>query len=315
MSGPEIKRRHHYLSRFFLEGFVPPGEPHLHVWDLEAQKGWRAAPEEAAHQRDLYRPTAAFPHPNFFEDAFAEVEGQLAPSLRRVIRRQKIDDPVDLSRILHLVALNAARPPGEMSDFESIVDVLARKAFVEEATPDMHERALGRMQAEGRATDLVGDFEAWKKSIAKGEVKLVLTHDARLTFGVLLRAEEILEILVRRRWTLLRAGPDGPTFFCSDRPVALLNNRNDVEGVEARFDHEALDVIMPLSRGLALVGGYENRAGPAQVGSGAVRFVNHVTRGGADRFLFGGPEVADGPVEVTQPDGWAFRRAVYPHLG
>jgi hypothetical protein len=82
------KRKAHFLSRFFLAGFTLAGDQSgfLHVHSKKQSRTWRARAGEAGHQRDLFTPEGASFSPNDFEDAFAAVEGDIAPVLRKVIR-------------------------------------------------------------------------------------------------------------------------------------------------------------------------------------------------------------------------------------
>lgn len=120
------KRKAHFLSRFFLGDFTSAGDrsDFLYVRSKRQQRMWRARAEEVAHQRDLFTPEGPQYEPNEFEDAFAAVESEIAPVLRKIIATERLPDGEDLDILLHLVALNGARPPAEMANLQEIYKIV-----------------------------------------------------------------------------------------------------------------------------------------------------------------------------------------------
>ncbi len=281
------KRKAHFLSRFFLAGFTLTGDQSgfLHVHSKRQSRSWRAKAGEAGHQRDLFTPEGASFSPNDFEDAFAAVEGKIAPVLRRVITSETLPVGPERDILLHLLALNASRPPGEMASLTDALDLHLRKRLAGEITPEVHQRMLNDWRNRGRATDSIEDLEALRSRIRGGGIRAVFDRDYFLVAGVLGRAAILVKLLATRSWSLLLA-PDGLDFVCSDRPVSLLNNRNLPPGVQARFDDPRFDVIMPLCRGISVVGHHYNPGHVVRVSPRTLGFLNHITESAADDYVY-----------------------------
>src|SRR5690606_4916892 len=116
------KRRAHYLSRFFMAGFTPSGNRDDLLWvtSKTQQRRWRQKAEDVAHQRDLFRPVGTDLDPDQLEDAFGAVENKIAPVLRHTLNSGRLPaDPRQMNLLLHVVALNAARPPAAINELEA----------------------------------------------------------------------------------------------------------------------------------------------------------------------------------------------------
>jgi hypothetical protein len=155
------KRRHHYLPRYYLGGFPEGGDKGdpLFVWSKTQNRSWTTRAEGAAHKRDLFKPEGAQFEADEFEDGFASIEGLIAPVLKGAIQTEVLPDTPGLGLLLHLVALNAARPPAEIANLEDIVDENLRRGVAEEMTVEVHQRILDEWRAEGRDTTHVEDLQ------------------------------------------------------------------------------------------------------------------------------------------------------------
>lgn len=279
-------RRAHYLSRFYLDGFTPAdGSGLLHVRSKRLRRAWRARPEETGHQRDLFRTKGEELEADEIENAFAAVEAEIAPALYRCIESEAVRDPADMGSIIHVVALNASRPPAEMEKLKDNIDVGLRKAMASALTPELHERFLADFRAQGGDTTGYENIEQLRRGILGGAMRAVFERDYFLVRGVLGRATELVDLFAKRSWTLVTVPPDSE-FICSDRPVNLLNNRNLSRRIPPRYDDPRFDVIMPLSRRLALVGRFGGSDRRVAASRRTVGFINYITEVGAHDYLF-----------------------------
>ena len=285
-------RKSHFLSRFYLRGFTQAQVEgaQLHVRSKKQERSWTTRYENVAHKRDLFRPASDNIDPDELVDGFAELEGTIAPVLKWVLENQRIPTTLEeQARLLHLPALNAARPPAEIQEMESNIDVSLRHVILEELTPERHREILEEWKREGRDSTHVEDLDALKERITAGRIKGVLDRDHVLLL-LLQRAAVLVELYLGRSWALL-VSDDADHFVCSDRPVSLVNNRNLPEDLDARFDDPRFDVVMPLSRRLCLVGRHVGRTGAARACRQTVGFVNLVTVTGAADYVYSAGEV------------------------
>jgi hypothetical protein len=297
-------RKAHFLSRYYLGGFTPTGSKndYFWVWDKARRVTWRMRAENAAHQRDLFRLSRPEFGKDDLEQAFGSVEGEIAPVLRQLIASRRLPtDARAMSLLLHLPALNAARPPAEIRDFETQAESAVRSGIVGHLTPELHEKLLSQWRAEGKDTTFIEDLEAVRQRITEGGVRAEFDRDFLLTM-VLGRSAALVELLHNRNWTLLHASDPADYFICSDRPVSLLNNRNVSHVYSARFDDPTFDVVMPLAKDLALVGHVYGRSGTSTASSATVAFINHITDSGATDYVYSPTKSYFDTAKIPQPN-------------
>ncbi|MFL5382082.1 MAG: DUF4238 domain-containing protein [Longimicrobiaceae bacterium] len=281
-------RKSHFLSRFFLGGFTLSGkrEDQFWVFSKAQQRSWPTRAENAGFQHDLFRMSGPQFGADDLEKAFASVEHHIAPVLREVVQKRSLpSEPVAMSLLLHLPALNAARPPGEIKTLADLTDFFLRSLIAGELTPELHARILSDWNAAGKDVSNISDLEALKKRNASGGVRAELDRNYLLTY-VLGRATLLVELLHQRRWALLTSDQQTGFFVCSDRPVSLLNNQNLDRDIQPRFDDPRFDVIMPLSKELCLIGHFLDRDGVGRANVETVGFVNRITEAGATDMIY-----------------------------
>lgn len=223
---------------------------------------------------------------------------RVAPVLKKVVASQTLPEGTDLDVLLHLVALNGARPPGAMTLLRDKVDEIMRQQLVNRITPEAHKRIVRQWKAEGRGTEHIEDLETLKARIRGGSVRIEFPRDYFLVAGVLGKTSVLVDLLGKRFWTLLVAAA-GAEFICSDRPVSLLNIVNVSTDTEPRYTDGRFDVIMPLSRSLCLVGHAYGQDGVTAASRRTVGFINHITSAGASDYVYSASEERQVSEEVA----------------
>ena len=265
----------------------------LWVFSKAQQRQWPMRAEEAAHKRDLFRLEGPGVPVDELENGFGSIENEIAPVLRTVLSTKQLPaDPQNFSLLLHLPALNAARPPAEIAELADISDRIIRDVIVEQLTPELHYKILSEWRATGRETNAVEDLTELKERISAGSVRAVLSKNQLLTH-VTARAARLVDINHTRRWTLLRTAAETGFFVCSDRPVYLLNNQGVPAKTHPRFDDERFDVIMPLSRDTCLVGHSLRSTGTMNATRESVGFINYLTQANAADFVYSPTKTAN----------------------
>lgn len=282
-------RKSHFLSRFYLGGFTLSGrrEDRFWVFNKKEQRRWPMRAEEAGHQRDLFRLEGPEARADDLENAFGSVENAIAPILREVIKTKSLPtDPQSFSLLLHLPALNAARPPAEIDALSDIADDIVRALIVADLTPERHEEILQDWTARGRDISGVADLAELKKRISeKGHVRTVLDKNYLLA-QVTGRSAMLVDLLHAKQWSLLETTDEKGYFICSDRPVMLMNNQNLPPDARPRFDDERFHVIMPLSKDLCLVGHTYGNEGSGVACRETVRLINHIVEETAAEYVY-----------------------------
>jgi hypothetical protein len=104
------KRKHHYVSQFYLEGFCNPKEGRLNVFDISRGKHFKTIPRNVASHRD-YNRIEVEGKESTVEDALAAFEGEVSVVLKKIIKSGKPSNPDELATLLNFICLLVVKNP------------------------------------------------------------------------------------------------------------------------------------------------------------------------------------------------------------
>jgi hypothetical protein len=222
-----IPRRHHYVTRAYLELFLEPGDKHLYCYGRKRNEPFRNTPENLANIRDFY----SFRRPDGGIDCSLEtriereIETPGIPLIRKLASGKANLSHADRTKVAKLIALQSVRVPYERTfmDANNVSNLNSYLAEMDEAS----ERFSAPVSALYLAVSLNGNprsITKWTR-ITRAQVLAELkdadedpTRSSRETFFSL--ASDIAAILVKMEWTVHRIyGAD--RFVTSDRPMLL----------------------------------------------------------------------------------------------
>lgn len=278
--GRPVKRRHHFTPVLYLKNFTD-AEGRLHVTLLDNGHRFEQTPENFGFERDFYRPThlEEGEDPNVFEDAFADLEGDCAPVLRRIIDDRALpSDDESLGLLYNFIALQDARTPQarRMTDgpraqvAEIILDMLR-------SDPRLYERS-----AKQAGIDLnEHPYERFKEF--KGKYSIKVPTEAFVK-DVMTRMDTVLQFLHRRSWSILYTDRPAEPFVVSDDPVVLSWSTGSYRQPPGHA-HRNTDLTIPLSSNVALLGRYDQLATTIEATAASVAAINTRTIASGGRFI------------------------------
>src|SRR2546423_15005720 len=89
------KKRHHYVPRFYLNGFIDPvNEPFIWVYQKGESQIIKATAENIALEKHYYSFTSPTGEKDSetFENALSEMEGKAAPIIAKIKRGQTLNE-------------------------------------------------------------------------------------------------------------------------------------------------------------------------------------------------------------------------------
>jgi hypothetical protein len=274
---PPTARAHHHVPAFYLAGFTLSGNraDRLWVWDRKRDKYWRGKPDDIAHQRDFYRVDVAGVEPDAVEKAFARLENQAAPVLRKIAQDRVLPEGEDFNTLLNFVALQITRVPQFRDFIEEKLSYLSKhSAKIALSYPAYFEQFVAKMKLQGKNVP---------DSITRDSLLEFLEDESRYTVEIpraasiekmLEGADALLPTLARRSWTLLVATGENDDFICSDQPVILVPTKPNPPPF---LGFGTADVVaMPLNRQMALWGLYEGDGGVVEAPSVNVGLFNQL---------------------------------------
>jgi hypothetical protein len=239
-----------------LAGFTDTGtrDGKLHVFDYRRGRRFRVRPGQAARERDFYRIEVPGEDQNVIEKDLSRLEGELAPTLRRVTETDVVRYE-DLSDLLSFASMVHVRGRRELERVYLGLEVKMRSGLDDGSLPrDEWERIVDAHRRERMdATSLLACEEA-RRMAAGGTWAPVAPKE--LVLGMLPGMQgAVFDALVPHVWSLAVARPDAGAFICSDSPLMW----SKVEPWEPGFNEGdrlndlELTVTFPLNKKLALI--------------------------------------------------------------
>lgn len=213
-------KRHHFVPRFLLRGFVDPRETGEMLWQLDKATGriQLVTVEAAASRHQLYRvQVRTGGESSYLEGMLAVVEDHAAPSLRLLRETPENVDPGHRVNIGFLLGLQEARTPagqrrlGLMMAASERVRLSTRFADPGGFARHMREHfpAMTAAEIEERRQKMLIDLR-------DGRVVLEAPKEMVLQ-GMFANWLDLAGAICDLRWVLLRTG--GPAFVIGDRPL------------------------------------------------------------------------------------------------
>ncbi len=287
---PPAARIHHYVPEFYLAGFTLAGtrEDMLWVFDRQQERRWQGRPDQVARERDFYRIDGD--KPNAVEDALGEFENHAAEVLRKVQAEWTLPEGgEELGTLLGFVGFQITRVPQFREMFESTKRHLtkSRSRFVL-SQPKIFEQFAEEMRRDGKELP-EGITRETMLEFLEDESRYTIEIPNELTVkNMALMTGELLPILGKRAWSLFVAKDDEDDFICTDRPATLIPTAGAPPFFG--FGTKETEIIMPLSRKLALVGNWDDEGQVFQADHGIVGLINQLMLDHAHRFVFSARE-------------------------
>jgi hypothetical protein len=215
LQGP---KRHHYLPRFYQEGFAGDDEC-VAVYDREKGASSRQQPVNTAVIGHYYTMTDEEGRKRFeIEQCLSQIEGDASQIMRKLIAGQRISDEERMA-FASFVALSSLRTPDWIDSIRhangEIIKQVGRVAF---GSP---ERAKANLQANGEAfldeQELEESAKRMSEFINGGNYEIEVEREWALQLA-LPQAADIAPYLHYRRWQVLIA-PPRKGFITADAPV------------------------------------------------------------------------------------------------
>lgn len=222
---PALPRRHHFVTKAYLEGFLEAGEKHLLCYMRRRSEPFLSMPVNLANIRDFH----SFRRPDGSIDASLEtliereIESPGIPLIRKLASGRVNIDYKQRSLVARLVGLQSVRVPYERRFMDSNnVDNL--RSYIDEM--DESARRLGQpvntIEIAVAPRDDPRRIKKWVR-ITRAQVLAELKEaeedpqrSSRETFFGL--ASTLEAILVKMEWTV-RYASGSSRFITSDRPV------------------------------------------------------------------------------------------------
>jgi hypothetical protein len=281
------KKRHHYVPRFYLSGFIDPANP-PYVWVYEKGNPTikNLTVENTAVQKHYYsmkRETGEIDSESA-EDAFAQIESRVAPLFRKVQQHQGLDEEGRkvLSAFLGLLLV---RVPNFRHNVEHAFGELAKRIFKTLASNRAHLAA--RIQRYERQTGRRVTMPLERLRQFALSDKYSFKVNPVVSLAMMEKFDQMGRLFCAMNWAFLVA-PQGAPFLTSDNPVTYVDPTHDPRSFRGvGLAGKNIEVSVPLSRDVALVAMWKPiKEEFVQAPCHIVAEINRRLAIGAERFVY-----------------------------
>jgi Protein of unknown function (DUF4238) len=240
-------RAHHYVPQCWLAGFTEDGNNAARLWqsNLKTGKQWPTTPLNAGHRRDFYRLTDPEKDPVMIEKKLSEIEGTIAPILKRLDNDRRMPDADELGSLIVFMAIQWIRVPAFRPTIQGVTESLMQEHMADAlSTPEAWSQVL--RQAGIPADSPGSDYQKMREFIESGAYYINADNDWHVKTGFT-AAIDVIESLENRFWGI--SVSEKGDFIASDNPVVL----DGPAGQKMGFENAGV-VIYPVSRHLVLYG-------------------------------------------------------------
>jgi Protein of unknown function (DUF4238) len=280
-------RRHHYVPQCYLKRFTADRKKkrQITVFDGKTREIFTSAIDKVALEKDFNRVDIEGLEPDAFEKAMAGFESVISPALDRIIAAQSIAAEEDRVALINLICALALRNPRLRENLRDFHEQVINRVF--QAALETPERWANHVKSMGEGFSKLS-FEEAKRFFKKADFSVTVPRERHIQIEVQ-TFNEMLPILLKRNWMLLKAPRRSGGFVTCDHPVVLMWSDLKMRGgfYGPGFGCTGTEVLFPICTRLAVVGAFELKNGPAvEVNESAVASFNGAQIAYAERQVY-----------------------------
>lgn len=283
-------KRQHYVSKFYLKGFVDPDEdPNFWMYDKKRsdEDARLVSPTDSAVQTYYYafeKEDGTFDR-HTYETGFQQMEDIIAPSIKKILERIPYNN-MERGHVSTYMALSMLRVPNFRDNIKKNIEShhKARAMFMAK-NEEIFKSQMSTIAAE-HGEDL-GNLDDLREDFMEG--KYTIEIDQYQSLGILNNSlMPLAETVHKFYWHFLEAPPNRKFITC-DNPLFYLNPLKKLyEQEEVGIWTDGTEVTFPLSKNIAIFATKKLRADRyVNVDANKVDEINRRTIISANRFVYG----------------------------
>jgi|GEM_PF-1155291 len=295
----QTKKRHHYVSQFYLGGFTQPAnESQLWVYEKGKAEPFKASPENIGFERYYYSFEKAdgTRDTNTVEDMYSKVEQSAAEVISKIANREMIDGQAK-ANLAYFIAFQITRVPRFRKHVEAVDREAVKHMSSSLASDPEHFASIKRSyeQATGKNLDLT--HEECRK-VTEG-MEVAIKPESSLPMALML-PQTMWQTIAGMKWQYLIA-PWRQKFITTDSPVFCCNPSHPSPDLfDTGLADRKVELSLPLTRDVALVARWFGKEGYIKANESQVKRLNRQNILGCSRFVFSGEKETWIPVMMAK---------------
>ena len=220
-------KRHHYLPRFYLRGFLKHNRKQLRVVKIDDGKFFKTDTKNVGIETYWNR---VGDDRSSIEEHFAKIDGATSRVLKKIIEDETLPTDIDDVCLLYyfLARLSVHNPSLRDSLQKDRIKHLKHVARWQTSSPGIYYEAN-----KDKDIDKLVPYERMKKAVENLEedkYKISFGHGYFLQHETKFIEEDLIPLFLKLNWSLLITKDPAENFICSDRPVFMNTGLTELPG-------------------------------------------------------------------------------------
>lgn len=287
-------KKHHYLPRFYLSGFtnLMKEDDDFFVLDEKKIELRKSKPLNEGYENYLYRiepiENKKEIDPFEIETGFGNFESVVAPIITKIRNTFELPIGNDFNILINFLALQIVRTPSHINNFDKPLQEMIKMSMrMIASTKDRWESSVNRLKKDKPDFKYNLDYESMKKFIDDDGYDILVAKNYKLSM-MLSGIDVMISLLSKRQWSLWISADLCNGFICSDNPVSIMWSDGKLAPGPFKlpgFGINNTDVLMPISKNIALIGKFESNYGGI-ADEHIIATINTRTMMFAQRFIY-----------------------------
>lgn len=252
------KQRHHFIPRFYLEGFVDPhNKPYVWTYEKGNIDIIKASPADIAVQKHYYSFTTeeGSKDSESFEDLFATIESNVAPLVSKLEQQKGLGED-EKKLFSYFLAFMMTRVPNFRNDIEeSNSDVVKRIAMWMAGDSKCFEAMIENYEKD-TGEDIGIPINELREFVLDDSRYSIKTNPEFSLFIILELSKSFARVFYKMNWLFLMA-TDENKFLTSDNPLYYFDPTYDPKSpFGVGLINKNIQVTIPISNRLAILAGW-----------------------------------------------------------
>jgi len=282
------KKRHHYIPKFYLEGFGDPNnKPFLWVYEKGGSNFIKASAKDIAVEKHYFTflDSQGERDSETLENALADIEGKVASIFKKIFKEESLSEE-DRAIFASFLALMMTRVPNFRNNIATMLEsVMKRMSLMMASHKKGFAGSIKRFEQD-TGTEIgmpVEELRQFMLDESKYEIKANPQFSLAMALSNL---DTLTRVFFNMTWTFVKATGDYK-FLSGDNPLYYCDPTHDPRSFYGvGLANKNAEVTLPLSREVALFSSWQGRSAYAQGRNAHVKGINKRTILAASRFVF-----------------------------
>jgi len=282
------KKRHHYIPKFYLEGFVDSrNKPYLWVYEKGGNRIIKASAKDIAVEKHYFSflDQQGKRDSETLENALAEIEGKVASIFKKIFKEESLSEE-NRATFASFLALMMTRVPNFRNNIATMLEGVIRRMNLMMASHKKGFEGSVRRFEKDTNTKIgmpVEELRQFMLDESRYEIKANPQFSLAMALSNL---DTLTRVFFDMKWAFIKATSDYK-FLSGDNPLYYCDPTHDPHSFYGvGLANKNVQVTLPLSREVALFSSWRGRSGYTQGRNTHVKSINKSTILAASRFVF-----------------------------